>query len=736
MSQNDTDVADGQLVAAGRRRVAVLLPLPLPGVYDYAVPDGMAVADGDFVVVPLGRRVVVGVVWGAASAAVESAKLKAILKRSDAPPLPAVTRRFVDWVARYTVHPPGAVLKMAMSVPDALEPPKPAVVYAPADAAAAITRTEARARVLAVLADGRPRPAAVLAAEAGVGGGVIKAMIEAGALTAHALTAEPPLPQPDWQRPGALLSAAQAAAADTLCATIGCGFSVTLLDGLAGSGKTEVYFAALARALAEGGQVLVLLPEIALGAQWLQRFQARFGAAPVVWHSEVAAGERRRAWRAVADGRARVVVGARSALFLPFPALGLIIVDEEHDPSFKQDDGVSYHARDMAVVRARQGDIPVVLVSATPSLETFVNVESGRYRACHLPARHGGALPPAVEIVDVRRDRPPSGGFIAPALRAALAATLAAGSQSLLFLNRRGYAPLTLCRGCGHRLHCPSCTAWLVEHRLQGRLQCHHCGHNRPMPSCCPACGAAGSFVACGPGVERLAEEVAALLPDARLELATSDALGGPAAAAALVARIEAHAVDVIIGTQIIAKGYHFPLLTLVGVVDADLGLAGGDLRAAERTFQLLTQVGGRAGRELRPGRVLLQTAMPTHPVIAALASADRDRFFAAEAEARRQTRMPPYGRLAAVIVSGRDETEVERAARSLAAAAPRGDGLRVLGPAPPPLALLRGRHRRRLLLHAEGAGTISAIVARWLAAVPPPATVRVQIDIDPVNFL
>ena len=714
--------------------MAVLLPLPLPGVYEYAVPAGLPVADGDFVEVPLGGRVVAGVVWGDASGTVDAAKLKTILRRIEAPAMPAVSRRFVDWVARYTVHPAGAVLKMAMSVPDALQPPKPTIAYVAGDAGAA--RTPARGRVLAVLADGRPRPAPALAAEAAVGTGVVKAMAEAGALVAVEAAVESGPPVPDWRRAGLALSPAQAAAADVLCQAVGRGYSVTLLDGLAGAGKTEVYFAAVARALAEDLQVLVLLPEIALGAQWLQRFQARFGVPPVAWHSELTAGTRRLAWRAAADGRARVVVGARSALFLPFPALGLIIVDEEHDPSFKQDDGVSYHARDMAVVRARLGEIPVVLVSATPSLETVVNVAGGRYRVCHLPARHGGARPPAVEIVDTCRDRPPAGGFLAPGLRAALAATLADGSQSLLFLNRRGYAPLTLCRGCGHRLQCPSCSAWLVEHRLLGRLQCHHCGHTRPIPARCPACDAEDSFVACGPGVERLAEEVATILPEARLVLATSDTLTGPAAAAALVERIEAHAVDVIIGTQIIAKGYHFPLLTLVGVVDADLGLAGGDLRAAERTFQLLSQVGGRAGRAERPGRVLLQTAMPAHPVIQALASGERDRFLAAEADARRQTRMPPYGRLAALIVSGRDEAEVERTARALAAAAPRDAGIRVLGPAPPPLALLRGRHRRRLLLHADGAGAVSAVVGRWLAAVARPASVRVQIDIDPLNFL
>jgi primosomal protein N'' len=432
-----------------------------------------------------------------------------------------------------------------------------------------------------------------------------------------------------------VLTEGQAAAAAELAGAVGGGFRVDVLDGLPGSGKTEVYFEAIAATLAAGRQVLVLLPEIALGAQWFARFADRFGAPPSIWHSEVGHTERRRTWRAVLDGRATVVVGARSALFLPFADLGLIIVDEEHDASFKQEDGVAYQARDMAVVRARLGDIPVALVSATPSLETIVNARRGRYRLLALPGRPGSAPPPAIELVDLTADRPPRGGFIAPSLRTALAETVARGEQALLFLNRRGYAPLTLCRGCGFRLPCPSCTAWLVEHRLIGRLVCHHCGHNRPMPSTCPACGAADTLAACGPGVERLAEEVAALFPDLRWLMATSDTLTGPKAATEMVRRMEAGEVDAVIGTQIVAKGYHFPRLTLVGVIDADLGLSGGDLRAGERTFQLLTQVAGRAGRAEHPGRALIQTTMPRHPLMAALASGDRERFLATEEAAR-----------------------------------------------------------------------------------------------------
>jgi primosomal protein N' (replication factor Y) len=597
--------------------------------------------------------------------------------------------------------------------------------------------TPERKRVLAVLADGPPRPTAELAREAGVGPGVVKSMAAAGLLTAVALPPPPPFERPDPERPGPALSEAQAAAAESLSRTIAAGgFSVTALDGVTGAGKTEVYFEAIAAALRRRQQVLVLLPEIALSAQWLERFAGRFGARPAQWHSDLTAAERRLAWRAVAVGDARIVVGARSALFLPFAELGLIVLDEEHDGAYKQEDGVVYQARDMAVVRARLTGIPIVLVSATPSLETVQNVASGRYSALHLPDRHGGAQLPAIAAVDLRADRPPRQCWLSPTLRQALGETLAAGEQALLFLNRRGYAPLTLCRACGHRLQCPRCTAWLVEHRLAARLQCHHCGFVLPFPRTCPSCQAEGALASCGPGVERLAEEVAALLPTARTVIMTSDTVTGPRAAAELIRRVQDHAVDLLIGTQMIAKGHHFPMLTLVGVVDADLGLHGGDLRAAERTFQLLHQVAGRAGRAERPGRVLLQTFDPTHPVVQALVSGERERFLAAEAADRRAAGLPPFGRLAALVLSGPDGETVDGIARRLAREAPHGDGIQVLGPAPAPLAILRGRHRRRFLLKCRRDIAPQPLLRRWLAPVKLPGSVRLQIDIDPYSFL
>ncbi len=733
---------DSSSEALSLGRVSVLLPLPLAGAYDYRTPDGVALAPGDFVRVPLGRRTLAGVVWGRDSGEVAEAKLKAVAERLPAPPLRPELRRFVDWVAQYNLAPQGAVLKMAMSVPKALHPPRAIPAYAlsrtgaRALAEADESLTPARRRVLEALEGGPAATSAELARRASCGASVVKGLAKLGFLDAVDL---PPLlpPQPDWELPGPALSSAQALAAKDLSAKAELGgFSVTLLDGVTGSGKTEVYFDAISAALKAGKQALVLLPEISLSAQLLARFAERFGAPPAEWHSDLGEATRRATWRQVAEGKARVVVGARSALFLPFQELGLIVVDEEHETSFKQEEGVIYHARDMAVVRASLARIPIVLVSATPSLETTVNVEQGRYARLHLPARHGMAQLPEIRVVDLRQDKPERQRFLSPPLVRALEDTLKAGEQAMLFLNRRGYAPLTLCRECGFRLQCPNCTAWLIEHRLHGRLLCHHCGYTAPPPPLCPQCNAAGSFAPCGPGVERLAEEVALRFPAARLQVMASDTLAGPRAMEDLLERVESLDIDVLIGTQVMAKGHHFPMLTLVGVVDADLGLAGGDLRATERTYQLLHQVAGRAGRAERPGLVYLQTFMPEHPVMKALVSDDRDRFLAAEARSRRAGGWPPFGRLAAIILSGPDGSTANRAARDFAKTAPHLEGVEVLGPAPAPLERLRGRHRRRFLVKAPRNANLQMVLRDWLTRAKPPSAIRVQVDIDPYSFV
>jgi primosomal protein N' (replication factor Y) len=762
-----------------------MLPYPFPGPFDYRVPAELTVQPGDVVLVPLNRREEVGVVWdgvpdgagnGAGDHGVPERKLRSLIALLDTPPMRRDVRRLVDWIASYTLSPPGLVMAMALRVvsPDSSRAPSGWCVAeaSPGSGSAEPGRVEsgrletgpsesgppesvqpesvqpvsghpgsgltpARRRVLAALADGLPRSAGELARVAGVGSGVVRAMAQAGLLAPAMVPSRAPFEPPNPDHPGPLLSTAQAEAAAVLCHAVAGGeFSVTLLDGVTGSGKTEVYFEAIAACLRAGRQALVLLPEIALSSQWLDRFESRFGVAPAVWHSDLSSRTRRITWRAVAEGGAQVVVGARSALFLPFPDLGLVVVDEEHETAFKQEDGVVYHARDMAVVRARLCAAPAVLVSATPSLETVANVEAGRYRRISLPTRHGGASLPGVAAIDMRVTPPERGKFLAPPLIEAIRETLGRGEQAMLFLNRRGYAPLTLCRHCGHRMACPNCTAWLVEHRVRGSLQCHHCGHAIPIPPECPACGAAHSLTPVGPGVERITEEAAAWFPEARRLVMASDTMPGPEAAAAAAHAIEAREVDLIIGTQIVAKGWHFPHLTLVGVVDADLGLAGGDLRAAERTVQLLHQVAGRAGRAEAPGQVLLQTFTPEHPVMQALVAGDLDAFMAREAAQRRPGHWPPYGRLAALIVSADHAAVADGLARELGRAAPSGDGVTVLGPAPAPLSILRGRHRRRLLLKTRREIAVQPILREWLGRVKVPHGARVEVDVDPVSFL
>jgi primosomal protein N' (replication factor Y) len=741
-----SDARAAQFVADGaptentvRRTVRVLLPLPLSDAYDYSVPDGLDVAPGQFVVVPLGKRETLGVVWGEGTGEVAAAKLRDVIGVLPALPMADPLRRFVDWVSAYTLAPPGAVLRMAMSSPSALEAPKTELVYRPATEAGddTLKLTAARRRVLEALKDGPAMAAAELAQVAGVGTSVVKAMAAAGLLESVQRTVRRSFPRPDGEREGPTLSPAQKTAADALVEKAKArAFSATLLDGVPGAGKTEVYFEAIAAALAIDRQALVLLPEIALTAQWLKRFEDRFGCTPAAWHSGLTSLERRETWRAIAEGRIGVVVGARSALFLPFADLGLIIVDEEHDTAFKQEDGVCYNARDMAVVRARLVGAPVVLASATPSMESVTNVTAGRYGALHLPGRHGGNQLAGITAVDLKRYPPERGRWLSPPVLEAMKKTLAAGEQTLLFLNRRGYAPITLCRSCGKGIECPQCSAWLVEHRFRRMLVCHHCGYSVPPAATCKSCGAEDNFVACGPGVERLAEEAHIAFPEARVELFTSDSLMNREEATAAVERMIAGEIDILIGTQMAAKGHHFPNLTLVAVIDADLGLNGGDLRAAERTFQLLYQVAGRAGRHERPGRAFIQTHAPEHPVMQALVANDRDRFVSAELAGRAGAGMPPYGRLASLIVSGPDPSAVDNVCAAIARHAPQKDGVTVLGPSVAPMALLRGRHRRRFLVKTGRDIAVQPLLHAWLGQIGLPSSVRLQIDVDPYSFL
>ncbi|MDI6028285.1 primosomal protein N' [Corticibacterium sp. UT-5YL-CI-8] len=719
------------------RAVPVLVPMPAERPYSYLVPEGMSVQPGSIVRVPLGPREVAGIVWDTAVDHVDPRKLRPISQVFDCPPIAAKTRRFVDWVASYTLSPPGMVARMLLRAPEAFDP-QPWTEALKRTERLPDRMTAARERVLEMAADGLAWTRSGLAHAAGVSSTVVEGLKAQGVFETVMVPPRPVVAEPDPSYGQAELTGDQAVAAEMLRAQAESGiFGVTLIDGVTGSGKTEVYFEAVAAAIERGHQVLILLPEIALTQAFLDRFHDRFGTRPAEWHSDLPPRMREKVWRQVAEGTVRVVAGARSALFLPFNDLGLIVVDEEHDPAYKQEDRVFYNARDMAVVRAHIGGFPVVLASATPSVESRVNAEQGRYARAVLPGRFADAALPHLATIDMRRAPPARGGFLSPVLLEQVKKTVARGEQALLFLNRRGYAPLTLCRVCGHRFGCPVCSSWLVEHRFRGQLVCHHCGHAEKRPEACPECGTLDHLVACGPGVERIAEEVVAHFPDARTIVLSSDMLGGVKRLRLELEAISKGEADIVIGTQLVAKGHNFPNMTLVGVVDADLGLANGDPRAAERTFQLLSQVTGRAGRTGKKSLGLLQTFQPDHPVMRAIVSGDSEAFYDREIAEREKAHLPPFGRLAGIIVSAATRPEAETHARGLRKTAPDSRDIHVLGPAEAPLALLNGRHRFRLLVQGEKRSDMQAYIKALLAAGPKlRGSVRVQVDIDPQSFL
>lgn len=717
-------------------RVAVLTAQPIDRLLDYRAPEG-GVALGDFVEVPLGPRKVLGVVWAEGEGDFDAAKLRPILRVLDLAPMRAEMQDFLARVADYTLTPLSQMFRMATRAPGLADPPASRKLLH-SSGVLPVRMTDARARVMAVFdeMDGPLAPGEAAAA-AGVSSSVVKGLVEQAALIevdAPRDTAFAPL---DPTRPGKVLSADQEAAAELLRAGLHTGgYGTTLLKGVTGSGKTEVYMEAVATCLAQGRQALVLLPEIALTAEFLTRVEARFGASPAQWHSGISQAERRRAWRMVGQGGAQLVVGARSALFLPFQNLGLIVVDEEHDSSYKQDEGVLYNARDMAVLRASIEGAQVILASATPSLESWANAQSGKYQRLELSSRFGAAILPRMDAIDMRSEDLAPGSWISPSLRQAVHERLGRGEQSLLFLNRRGYAPVTICRACGHQLACDHCDARMVEHRFLRRLMCHQCGETKPMPETCPSCGVSGKLAAVGPGVERMAEEAQATFPEARIAVLSSDLYSTARQLKAQIEAIAAGEADILIGTQLVAKGHNFPLLTLVGVIDADLGLQGADLRAAERSFQLMRQVAGRAGRGDVPGIALLQTFQPEHPVIRAILHGDEEAFWRAEAAERAQAGVPPYGRMAGIILSGPQEKPLFEIGQALLRndAPLRDIGAQVFGPAPAPIAKIRGRFRVRLLVKAPKTAPLQGALRKWTARRLP-ANIRLSIDIDPQSF-
>ncbi|HWA20142.1 MAG TPA: primosomal protein N' [Devosia sp.] len=714
--------------------VAVMVSVSVDGPYSYRVPAGMSVQRGSIVAVPLVGRPTLGVVWGEPRDNFAHNRLKEIAVVYDAPPLSEELLKTVDWVSRYTLAPPGLVLRAVLRSSEALEPERPIMAFRKTGFEPE-RMTPARDRVMDTLADGLAWAKAAIVGASGVSASVIEGLERAGALERVQVPAPPIVlpPNPDEAVPA--LSPEQARALTQIRALDPAKFGVALLDGVTGSGKTELFFEAVADTLRAGRQALILLPEIALTHTFLARFTSRFGTRPAEWHSDMTPAQRTRTWRGVNNGMVRAVVGARSALFLPFHELGLIVLDEEHDGAFKQSDGVNYHARDMAVVRAKFAEARVILSSATPSVESRNNANMGRYTHVLLQSRFAEAALPDITALDMREEPPEKGRWIAPRLSREIFATLDRGEQALLFLNRRGYAPLTLCRACGHQYQCPDCDAWLVEHRFRGVLMCHHCGHEQKKPATCTKCGEADTLIPIGPGIERVAEEVAERFPDARAVILSSD-MGSNAQLRDRFAEIEKGEYDLVIGTQLVAKGHHFEKLTLVGVLDADLGLAHGDPRAAEKTFQILTQVTGRAGRAARSGRAFLQTWHPAHPVMQAMVRQDREAFYAHELEVRKQGGLPPFGRLAALIVSASEHEEAMGFARKLLSAAPQAEGLRLFGPADAPVAMVRGRHRVRLLAQSQKDFDLSGYVRFWLnTAERVKGNLKVQVDIDPQSF-
>ncbi|MDO8983113.1 primosomal protein N' [Cypionkella sp.] len=717
--------------------VGVLTTEPLGRMLDYKAPEG-GCGDGDFVEVPLGPRKVIGVVWGKGEGKFDPARIRAVYRVLDAAPMRAELRSFLTRAAEYTLTPMAAMLRLATRAPGLGDPPSMKKTYA-LGPVIPNQMTEARFRVVEALRRFGSAPVTLgeLAEEAACGPAVVKGLVKLGVVLEQDAPRDLPYPALNPVT-NTRLAGDQVVAGDALVALVAQGgYSGTLLKGVTGSGKTEVYLEAVAECLRKGRQALVLLPEISLTADFLTRVQARFGARPAEWHSGVTMTERRRLWRMVGQGEASFIVGARSALFLPFRDLGLIVVDEEHDTSYKQEEGVFYNARDMAVLRAAIVGAPIVLASATPCLETWANVEAGKYGRLDLGARFGVAELPDMQAIDMRAQKLASNTWISPKLAAEVKVRIARKEQSLLFLNRRGFAPITLCRACGHQVGCDDCDARMVEHRFLKRLQCHQCGATKPIPTECPACKVEGKMAPVGPGVERLAEEVVALFPEARVAVLSSDLFGSARALKEQIVAIAEGAADIIIGTQIVAKGHNFPLLTLVGVIDADLGLQGSDLRAAERTFQLMRQVAGRAGRADKPGTALLQTFQPEHPVIRAILGGDEEAFWRAEATERRMAGVPPYGRMAGIILSSPDVAQVFDFGAELARRDEplRKVGAQVYGPAPAPVARVRGRHRVRLLIKAEKTAPLQAAIAEWVGQFKLPNNLRLSIDIDPQSF-
>lgn len=726
--------------------VKILIPNVINAGYDYRLTD---VADlGTFVQVTVMNRPYIGVVYGIGDSGLPKEKIKSVSKIFPYK-LEISDLQWIQKMSEWTLMAPGAVLRLIVNVPDAFSAPKVEQLYA-FNHDSNIKMTESRQAIADAFDsnDNEPMSVSDIQNIAHVSSSVVKNMIKSGGLVLRdSRVKESNTFCYEYKDTGSVkLNDEQSVAADAIGGSIDSGgFSVFLLDGITGSGKTQVYFDAAWRAYKKGQSVLLMMPEIALTAQFMSRYQKRFGAPPVIWHSNLTSARRREIWRGVLRGDIRMVVGTRSALFLPWKNLGLIVVDEEHDGSYKQEDMGNYHARDMAILRAKIAGFPVVLASATPSAETLQNVSVGKYKALKLTSRFGGATLPKIETIDMRQNRPEDykikedsedvqTGYLSNALCLEIQKTLDSGQQVMLFINRRGFAPIIQCKKCGWVATCDDCSVGMTYHKRVGKLLCHMCGRMEALPDKCPVCGDKVSMR--GAGLEKIQEEVNIKFPSARTALVSSDTMVSRQALERLVKKMEEGEIDIVIGTQILAKGHHFPNLTLVGVVDADMGLFGTDFRAAEHTFQQLFQVAGRAGRGELPGRVMLQTYQPDNPVLQAICAGDRDDFMKSDMEARRMAKMPPYGGLIAIIVEAQKENVLQSFCKQLADAAPAANGAKIMGPIAAQVYQIRNWYRMRFLVTGDMKANLQELVKHWLSKVKVPVNVRVKIDVGPQNFM
>lgn len=726
--------------------VKILIPNVINAGYDYRLTD---VADlGTFVQVTVMNRPYIGVVYGIGDSGLPKEKIKNVSKIFDYK-MSVADLQWIQKMSEWTLMSPGAVLRLIINVPDAFSEPKTEQLYS-FNSDNKIRMTESRQAVADAFDsnDNEPMSISDIQNISHVSGSVVRSMIKTGGLVLR----DSRIIEPNnfcymYKDTGCVqLNEEQSFAAAKIASAIdNGGFSVYLLDGITGSGKTQVYFDSAWRAYEKGKSVLLMMPEIALTAQFISRYQKRFGAPPVIWHSNLTAARRREIWRGVLQGKIRMIVGTRSALFLPWQNLGLIVVDEEHDTSYKQEDMGNYHARDMAILRAKIAGFPVVLASATPSAETLENVSLGKYNILKLKSRFGGATLPKIETIDMRQNRPENyklktsdeedqTGYLSEVLCSSIRDTLASKQQVMLFINRRGFAPIIQCKKCGWVATCDDCSVGMTYHKHMGKLLCHMCGRTEALPDKCPVCGEKISMR--GAGLEKIQEEVNIKFPGAKTALVSSDTMMSRQALERLVKKMESGEIDIVIGTQILAKGHHFPNLTLVGVVDADMGLFGTDFRAAEHTFQQLFQVAGRAGRGEFPGRVLLQTYQPDNPVLQAICAGNRDEFMQADMAARRAAKMPPYGSLIAIIIEAQKETVLKNFCKTLSDAAPKANGTKIMGPIAAQVYQIRNWYRMRFLITGDIKSNLQALVKHWMAKVKVPANVRIKIDVNPQNFM